>query len=79
MYLVGRGGLTAFGGRSNRLCDVQIFQKPYLPHLDTELDVPYMNLDLLDESYPMVEYKLPFEDFGHSGLTGWDPRLDRPT
>jgi hypothetical protein len=49
-------------GRSNRLCDVQIIQKLYLPP-DSELDVPYMDLDLLDENYPMVESKLPFEDF----------------
>jgi hypothetical protein len=28
-----------------------------------------MNLDLLDESYPMVKSKLPFEDFVHGGLT----------
>jgi hypothetical protein len=38
-----------------------------------------MDLDALDETYPMVESKLPFEDFSHGGLTGWDPRLDRPT
>jgi hypothetical protein len=49
---------------------VQIFQKPYLSHLDFELDVLYMDLNLLDESYPMEESKLPFEDFVHGGLTG---------
>jgi hypothetical protein len=38
-----------------------------------------MNLDVLDETYPMVESKLPFEDPSHGGLTGWDTRLDRPT
>jgi hypothetical protein len=77
--LAGRGGLTAYGGRSNRLCGVQIFQKPYLFHPDSELDVLYMDLDVLDETYPMVESKLHFEDFSHGGLTWWDPRLDRPT
>jgi hypothetical protein len=30
-----------------------------------------MNLDLLDESYPMVKSKLPFEDFDQGGLTGY--------
>jgi hypothetical protein len=29
-----------------------------------------MGLDLLDETYPMGKSKLPFEDFGCSGLTG---------
>jgi hypothetical protein len=29
-------------------------EKPYLPHPDSDLDVPYMNLDLLDETYPIV-------------------------
>jgi hypothetical protein len=29
-----------------------------------------MNLDLLDESYPMVNSKLPFEEFDQGGLTG---------
>jgi hypothetical protein len=38
--------------------DVQILYKSYLPHLDSDLDVPYMNLDLLDETYPMVKTKL---------------------
>jgi hypothetical protein len=37
-----------------------------------------MNLDLLDESYPMVKSKLPFEEFGHGGLTGYDVPV-RPT
>jgi hypothetical protein len=56
--------LTGFArtGRSNRPCDVQIFQKTYLLHLDSELDVLYMDLDVLDETYPMVKSKLPFED-----------------
>jgi hypothetical protein len=42
---------------------MQIFQKPYLLHLDSELDVLYMDLDVLDETYPMVKSNLPFEDF----------------
>jgi hypothetical protein len=61
--LEGRGGLTSYGGWSNRLYDVQIFRKPYLIHPDSELDVLYMDLNVLDETYPMVKYKLPFEDF----------------
>jgi hypothetical protein len=73
--------LTGFGrtGRSNRLCDVQIFQKSYILHPDSELDVLYMDLDLLDETYPTVKSKLPFEDFDQGGLTRWYHRLDRPT
>jgi hypothetical protein len=66
-------------GRSNRLCDVQIFQKSYLLHPDSELDVIYMDLDVLDETYPTVKSKLPFDDFDQGGLTRWDHRLDRPT
>jgi hypothetical protein len=30
-----------------------------------------MDLDLLDESYPMVKSKLPFKDFDQGGLTGY--------
>jgi hypothetical protein len=66
-------------GGSNRLCDVQIFQKPYLLHLDSKSGVLYKDLDVLDETYPTVNSKLPFEDFDQSGPTGWDHRLDRPT
>jgi hypothetical protein len=29
-----------------------------------------MDLDLLDETYPMGKSKLPFKDFGQGGLTG---------
>jgi hypothetical protein len=49
--------------------DVQTFRKPYLPHPDSDLDVLYMNLDLLDKSYPMVKAKFPFDDFVQGGLT----------
>jgi hypothetical protein len=77
--LDGRGGLIANGMRSKWLRDVQIFQKSYLLRLDSELDVLYMDLDLLDENYPMMKYKLLFEDFWQGGLTAWDHRLDRPT
>jgi hypothetical protein len=49
--------------------DVRSFRKPYLPHPDSDLDVLYMNLDLLDESYPMVKSKLRFEDVVQGGLT----------
>jgi hypothetical protein len=41
--------------------DMQVFSKPYLSHLESELDVPYMNLDRLTEIYPMVVSKLPFD------------------
>jgi hypothetical protein len=37
---------------------VQILYKLYLPHTNSDLDVPHMNLDLLDETYPMVKSKL---------------------
>jgi hypothetical protein len=49
---------------------VEIFRKSYLSHPDSELDVLYMDLDLLDDTYPMRKYKLPFKDFGQRGLTG---------
>jgi hypothetical protein len=48
---------------------VQIFQQSYLLLLDSELDVLYMDLDVLDETYPMVKSKLPFHDFDEGGLT----------
>jgi hypothetical protein len=35
--------------------DVQILYKSYLPHPDSDLDVPHMNLYILDEAYPMVK------------------------
>jgi hypothetical protein len=38
-----------------------------------------MDLDVLNETYPMAESKLPFEDFSDGYLTVLDPRLDRPT
>jgi hypothetical protein len=56
--------------RSNRPGDVEIFRKPYLSHPDSKLDVRYMNLDLLDETYPIGKSKLPFKDFVQGGLTG---------
>jgi hypothetical protein len=49
---------------------VQTFLKPYLPHPDSNLDVLHMNLDLLDESYPMVKSKFPYEEFNQGGQTG---------
>jgi hypothetical protein len=58
--------------------DVQIFYKSYLPHPDSDLDVPHMNLNLLDETYPMVKSKLYFRVFDHTGLTGGTHRSDRP-
>jgi hypothetical protein len=56
---------------------VQILQKSYLPHPDSDLDVPHMNLDLLDETYSMVKSKLYFVDIDHTGLTGGTHRSDR--
>jgi hypothetical protein len=41
----------------------------HISHLDSELDVLYMDLDLLDETYPMGKSNLPFKDFGQGGLT----------
>jgi hypothetical protein len=49
--------------------DVQILQKSYLPHPDSDLDVLHMCLDLLDETYPMLKSKLYFVDVDHTGLT----------
>jgi hypothetical protein len=56
---------------------VQILQKSYLPHLDSDLDIPHMKLDLLDETYSMVMPKLYFVDIDHTGLTGGTHRSDR--
>jgi hypothetical protein len=36
-----------------------------------------MNLDLLDETYPMVKSNLHFMVFDHTGLTGGTHRSDR--
>jgi hypothetical protein len=63
--------------RSNRVSDVQIFQKPYLSHPDSELDVLYMDLVLLDENYPIVVSKLPFEQLDQADLTGLSCRSNR--
>jgi hypothetical protein len=49
---------------------VEIFRKSYLSHPDSELDVLYMDLDLLNETYPMGKSKLPFKDFVQGCLTG---------
>jgi hypothetical protein len=62
VYKVGPGQ-TAWTPRSNHQGDVEIFRKPYLSHLDSELDILYMDLDLLDETYPMGKSKLPLMDF----------------
>jgi hypothetical protein len=56
---------------------VQILEKSYLLHSDSDLDVPHMNLDLLDETYPMVKSNLHFMVFDHTGLTGGTHRSDR--
>jgi hypothetical protein len=49
--LAGKGGLTAYVTRSDHICDMQIFQNPYLPHPHSEFDVPYMDLDLFNDNY----------------------------
>jgi hypothetical protein len=72
----GGTGQAGEGGQTGAL-DVQILYKSYLPHLDSDLDVPHMNLDLLDEIYPMVKSKLYFMVFDHTGLTGGTHRSDR--
>jgi hypothetical protein len=56
---------------------VQIFQKSSLSHPDSDFDVPHMNLDLLDETYPMAKSKLYFVDIDHIRLTGGTHRSDR--
>jgi hypothetical protein len=57
--------------------DAQIFQKSYLSHPDSELDVLYIVLDLLDENYPMVVSKLTFEQVALAGLTVLSCRSNR--
>jgi hypothetical protein len=36
-----------------------------------------MYLDLLDENYPMVVSKLPFEQLDQAGITGWSCRSNQ--
>jgi hypothetical protein len=57
--------------------DVQILQKSYILHPDSDWDVPHMNLDLLDETYPMVKSKLYFVDIDRNGLTGGIHKSDQ--
>jgi hypothetical protein len=64
-FLVRTGGTGQTGA-----LDVQILYKSYFPHPDSDLDVSHMNLDLLDDTYPMVKSKLHFMVFDHTGLTG---------
>jgi hypothetical protein len=47
----------AYAMWSNRPCDVETFRKPYLSHPDSKLDVLYMDLDPLNETYPMGKSK----------------------
>jgi hypothetical protein len=56
---------------------VQILYKSYFPHPDSDLDVPHMNLGLLDETYPMVKSKMYFMVFDHTGLIDGTHRSDR--
>jgi hypothetical protein len=35
-----------------------------------------MNLDLFDETYPMLKFKFYFVNFDHTGLTGRTHRSD---
>jgi hypothetical protein len=39
--------LTAWTTRSNRLSDIQIFQKPHLSHPDSKSDILYITLNLV--------------------------------
>jgi hypothetical protein len=66
--------LNHLGPPLNRPGDVEIFRKPYLSHPAFELDVLYMDLDLLDET---GKSKLSFKDFGQGGLTGVQGGLTR--
>jgi hypothetical protein len=45
--------------------------------LKSKSGILYMNVDLLDESYPMVKSKMHFMEFSHSGLTGRTHRSNR--
>jgi hypothetical protein len=45
--------------------------------MDSELDVPHMHFDRLDEIYAMVKSNWYFEHFGLTGLTGVGERSDR--
>jgi hypothetical protein len=65
--------LNHLAPRFNRPSDVEIFRKPYLSHPASELNILYMDLDLLDETYLMGKSKLPFKDFSQGGLTGVQP------
>jgi hypothetical protein len=49
---------------------VLILVKSYLPHRYSDLGVPHMDFDLLDETYQLVKSKLYFVDIDHTGLTG---------
>jgi hypothetical protein len=65
------------GTGQTRAPGVQILQKSYLPHPDSDLDVPHMNFDLLDETYSMVKSKLYFVVIDHTSMTGGTHRSDR--
>jgi hypothetical protein len=56
---------------------VWVLHKSYLPHPDSDLDIPHMNLDLIDETYLMGKSKLYFVDIDHTSLTGGTHRSDR--
>jgi hypothetical protein len=43
------------------MLDMRVFLKLHLSHPKSVSGVPYMNLDRIDESYPMVVSKLPFD------------------
>jgi hypothetical protein len=65
LFRFGQGGTGQTGA-----LDVQILYKSYLPHPDSDLVVAHMNINLLDETNPMVKSKLYFIIFDHTGLTG---------
>jgi hypothetical protein len=68
---------TVKGASQTGAIDVQVLYKSYPHHPDSDLDVPDMNLDLLDETYPMVKSKVYFLVFDHISLTGGTHRSDR--
>jgi hypothetical protein len=69
LFWFGHGGTGQTG-----VLGVHILYKPYLPHPDSDLDVPHMNFDV--ETYPIVKSKLYFVVFDHTGLIGGTHRSD---
>jgi hypothetical protein len=74
---IGGTGQTGNEHRSDRCTRCADLAEGVSPHPDSDLDVPHMNLDLLDETYSMVKSKLYFVYIDHTGLTGGTHRSDR--